>query len=542
MFGTDLSAIYIMDNNIAPILSESFGSCEASITASSEPFYVDLWQQASAQGITAILSAGDSGSAGCDPDGTSTNQDVANNGIAVSGLASTIYNVALGGTDFQNAGSTQNSPSGASTFWNATNATNGSFMQTSAKGYIPEWPWNDSCAATATTGSLGTCTAAIINPNSEPSAQNFGIDVVAGGGGPSSLTGTGGAAINPKPNYQSGINGMPAANFRQLPDISLFSGNGTNASFYVICQQDANSGTGSSTSSCDLNSPFNDFQGVGGTSAAAPAFAGIMAMVNQKTGQRQGNANFILYQLYKNNAAGTICASAANPASTCIFYDTVLGNNSVACAGGSTNCSNATSGGFGVLVDPTATTKPAYITKTGYDNATGLGSVNVTNLLNAWSSVSFPASTVTITSANPHDLHPRHRGDVQHHRLSDSRCRRRHFALHRHSAGTGTSRRRAPHHRRIHGKCTPSPSPAPAAQSRSPPLSCPAAQPIPSLPNIPATAFTPQAPPLPSPSPSPKKPAPPPSISSPSTPLVTRRSTRPARRSRTAAPTSSKSL
>ena len=401
MFGTDLSAIYIVDNNIAPILSESFGSCEASITASSEPFYVDLWQQASAQGITAILSAGDSGSAGCDPDGTSTNQDVANNGIAVSGLASTIYNVALGGTDFQNAGSTQNAPSGASTFWNATNATNGSFLQTSAKGYIPEWPWNDSCAATATTGSLGTCTAAIINPNSEPSAQNFGIDVVAGGGGPSSLTGTGGAAINPKPNYQSGINGMPAANFRQLPDISLFSGNGTNASFYVICQQDANSGTGSSTSSCDLNSPFNDFQGVGGTSAAAPAFAGIMAMINQKTGQRQGNANYILYQLYKNNAAGTICASAANPASTCIFYDTVLGNNSVACAGGSTNCSNTSSGGFGVLVDPTATTKPAYITKTGYDNATGLGSVNVTNLLNAWSSVSFPASTVTITSANP---------------------------------------------------------------------------------------------------------------------------------------------
>ena len=401
MFGTDLSAIYIIDNNIAPILSESFGTCEANITAASEPFYIDLWQQASAQGITAILSAGDSGSAGCDPDGASANQDVANNGIAVSGLASTIYNVALGGTDFQNAGATQNAPSGTSTFWNASNANNGSFMQTSAKGYIPEWPWNDSCAATATTGSLATCTAAIINLNSDPSAQNFGVDVVAGGGGPSSLTGTGGAAINPKPNYQSGINGMPTANFRQVPDVSLFSGNGTNASFYVICQQDANAGTGSSTSSCDLNSPFNDFQGVGGTSAAAPAFAGIMAMINQKTGQRQGNANYILYQLYKNNAAGTICASAANPAGTCIFYDTVLGNNSVACAGGSLNCSNATSGQFGVLVDPTATTKPAFITKTGYDNATGLGSLNVANLLTAWSGVSFPASTVTITSANP---------------------------------------------------------------------------------------------------------------------------------------------
>src|SRR5579871_1988624 len=116
MFGTDLSAIYIVDNNIAPILSESFGSCEATIGSSFEPFYVDLWQQASAQGITAIISSGDNGSAGCDP--TGSNQDVANGGIAVSGIASTAYNVATGGTDFQNAGSTQNSPSGTSSFWN----------------------------------------------------------------------------------------------------------------------------------------------------------------------------------------------------------------------------------------------------------------------------------------------------------------------------------------------------------------------------------------------------------------------------------------
>jgi subtilase family serine protease len=399
MFGTDLSASYIVDNNSAPILSESFGACEASIGSGFEPFYVSLWQQASAQGITAIVSAGDSGSAGCDPDPNASNQDVANDGLAVSGIASTAYNVALGGTDFQNAGTVQNDPSGTSSFWNATNAANGSLLQTSAKGYIPEWPWNDSCAAAATTGHLTTCTSAIITPNSNPSSANFGIDLVAGGGGPSTLpiSTSNSALINTKPSYQSGITGMPPANARQTPDISLFSGNGTNGSFYVICQQDANATAGSS---CDLtNNNFTDFQGVGGTSAAAPAFAGIVAMVNQKTGQRQGNANFVLYKLYKNNVAGTICQSAAAPASTCIFYDTVLGNNSVACAGGSKNCSATGSGSFGVLVDPTATTKPAYITGTGYDNATGLGSVNVTNLLNAWSSATstFTSDTVTLT-------------------------------------------------------------------------------------------------------------------------------------------------
>jgi hypothetical protein len=407
MFGTDLSASYIVDNNIAPILSESFGACEASIGSGFEPFYVNLWQQASAQGITAVVSAGDSGSAGCDPDPNAANQDVANDGIAVSGIASTAYNVALGGTDFQNFGGTQNHLGSTSTFWNATNSTNGSLTQTSAKGYIPEWPWNDSCAATATTGNLTTCPSSVVTPNSDPSSANFGIDLVAAGGGPSSLpiSTTNPALINTKPSYQVGINGMPAANARQTPDISLFSGNGTNASFYVICQEDANTGTGSSTSSCDLNSPFADFQGVGGTSAAAPAFAGIMAMVNQKTGQRQGNANFVLYQLYKNNVAGTICTSAASPASTCIFYDTVLGNNSVACAGGKPNCSTATGGQFGVLVDPTSTTKPAFITGTGYDNATGLGSVNITNLLNAWSTATFTADTVTLTPATTSITH-----------------------------------------------------------------------------------------------------------------------------------------
>ncbi len=385
LFGTDLSAIYIIDNNIAPVLSESFGACESSITSSGEAFYVDLWQQASAQGITAVISAGDNGSAGCDP--TGSNQDVASSGVAVSGFASTPYNVALGGTDFQNAGTTQNAPSGASSFWNTTNAPT---TQTSAKGYIPEWPWNDSCAALATSSNLGTCTNAIVNANSNPNAANFGVDIIAGSGGPS--------IFNAKPAYQTGINGMPSAAFRQLPDVSFFAGNGTNASFYIICQQDANTGTGSSSSSCDLNSPFADFQGVGGTSAAAPAFAAVMAMVNQKTGQRQGNANFVLYQLYKNGSASTICPSSATPASTCIFYDTVAGNNSVACAGGTTNCSNTTSGSFGVVVDPTKSTKtPAFVTGTGYDNATGLGSLNVTNLLNAWSSASFTADTVTLT-------------------------------------------------------------------------------------------------------------------------------------------------
>jgi hypothetical protein len=401
--GTDLSSIYIIDNNIAPIMSESFGACEASLGTTGEPFYIALWQQASAQGITVILSAGDSGSAGCDPAAAPANQDVATQGLAVSGLASTAYNVALGGTDFQNGAV-------PSPYWNTTNAAT---TQTSAKSYIPESTWNNSCANTAVAGNiaLNTCTAATINANNNSSSDNFGVDLVAGGGGPSSFT-----TLNPKPAWQSGVTGNPTDGVRDVPDISFFAGNGFNGSFYIICEMDANAGTGSNTSSCDLNSPYNDFQGVGGTSADAPAFAGVMALVNQKTGQRQGNANFVLYQLYKKNTAGTICTSnAASVAATgCIFYDTVTGNNSVACQGGTTNCSNTSTAAnqYGILVEPSSATTPAYVTTAGYDLTTGLGSLNVANLLTAWSTATFTADTVAITSPASGSVSIKHGSDV----------------------------------------------------------------------------------------------------------------------------------
>jgi hypothetical protein len=379
VLGTDLSAAYIIDNNLAPVMSESFSACETLITAAGEGFYDLVWEQASAQGITVIVSAGDSGSDSCDQG----NGDFSTSGLSVNGIASTPFNVAIGGTDFQNGAN-------PSPFWNTTNAAS---TQVSAKGYVPESTWNDGCASTAKLGSLGTCTAVIVNGNAQ--TQN---DLVGGGGGPSALTsGTPATPVNAKPSWQTGTPGNPADTFRDVPDISFFAGDGRNNSFYIICQTDANAANGGSATSCDLNSPFADFLGVGGTSAGAPAFAGIMALVNQKLG-RQGNANYVLYRVYKKNTAGTICTSAASPASTCIFYDTVTGNNSVACQGGTTNCSNTTSGSnqYGVLVDPNHTNTPAWVTTANYDLATGLGSLNAANLINAWDAGA--ADTVAITA------------------------------------------------------------------------------------------------------------------------------------------------
>jgi len=380
-FGGDLSALYIIDNDLAPVMSASYGECEAFLGTTGNAFYSTLWEQGAAEGITIVTAAGDTGSAGCD----SVFFGAAQYGLAVNGIASTPFNVAVGGTDFDDANS-------LSQYWNTSNV---SATESSAKSYIPERTWNDSCAQS---GQTTACTT--LNPE--------GWGVIAGGGGPSNCAISNGdfcMSGYAKPPWQTGT-GVPNDAVRDIPDLSLFSSNGVtdSASFYVFCQMDANTGSGSSTSSCDLNAPYLDFQGGGGTSFAAPAFAGIMAMVLQKTGKRQGNANYVLYPLAAQNGASCASNAAAVSNSSCIFYDVVTGNNSVECFGGYPNCSNTSlsSEGYGILVDPANNSLPAWMTTPGYDLATGLGSVNVTNLVNQWNSVSFaPTSTTLSLSTSP---------------------------------------------------------------------------------------------------------------------------------------------
>jgi len=386
--GADLSALYIVDNNLAPVMSESFGSCELAQGTAGNQFQNALWEQAAAQGISVTVATGDNGSADCDG-GTETS---AAQGLAVSGTASTPFNVAVGGTDFDDVSNT-------STFWQTTTTTSTAPVPASAKGYIPETTWNDSCAASG----LTSCSS--VNSN--------GNDLVAGSGGPSSCissdgqnlsTCTGGYA---KPTYQKlAVPGIPADGVRDIPDVSLFASDGNHNSAYIVCQADTN--PAGQTGSCNLNSPFQDFVLVGGTSGSTPSFAGILALVNQKTGQRQGNANAVLYQLAAaetfancNSSSRTNPAAPSNPA--CVFNDitnkATKSTISVACMAGSPNCSNTGNSGFGVLVDPKNKSSEAWNAGVGYDLATGLGSVDATNLLNTWGSISRTNPAVTLTSS-----------------------------------------------------------------------------------------------------------------------------------------------
>lgn len=373
--GVDTAAEYAVDNDIAPILSESFGSCEAQLGAAGNAFYNAMWQQAASEGITVVVASGDQGPAGCEPPPppqSNWSAQPATTGLAVSGLASTPYDVAVGGTDF-------NDFANASMYWSVNNAP---ITQASLLSYVPEIPYNDSCGnpvlATLGAGFTGDPES---DCNASAAITDQLVQVVGSGGGPSNCTGGAGGTNTctpghySKPSWQAGP-GVPADGARDIPDVSLFAGDGLSGSFYIVCQQDQNTPAGTP---CNLNSPYNDFVGFGGTSVSTQAFAGIMALVNQKAGGAQGNPNPVLYALASQQSQALIDVSAGGTASPC--------------QPSTPNCTRTSAGDtYGILTSGAA---PAYGAGAGYDLATGLGSVNVSNLVNAW------GPNFSISSQNP---------------------------------------------------------------------------------------------------------------------------------------------
>ena len=301
--GVDLSAQYIVNNNIAPVMSTSFGSCESDMGTAENNFYNSLWQQAAAQGITAFVSSGDSGASGCDSGGASKGT-----GRAVNGLASTPYNVAVGGTQFNE---------GSGSYWSSSNGAG----YTSALSYIPEVAWNES-------GAASSC------PSGDTCSELWS-------------TGGGVSSIYSKPSWQVAP-GVPPDSKRDVPDVSLTAAGHDG---YLVYTTALNSN----------NQPYTGLWVFGGTSCSSPSFAGLMALIVQKTGQRQGNANIRLYQLGKAQYGSNGAA---------VFHDVTSGNNSV----------------------PGVT---GYSCSTGYDLATGLGSVDANTLVNNWTA---GVTTVAITS------------------------------------------------------------------------------------------------------------------------------------------------
>ena len=365
-------------NNPPAIMSVSYGQCETENGAAANAAYNSAYQQAVAEGVSVFVAAGDSGAAGCD-----NSVSTATHGVGANAFASTPYNVAVGGTDFSDTFSGTNG-----IYWNTSNTS----TFASAASYIPEIPWNNSCAGALLSSYLGFglpygANSLCNDPSYGPSTQT----TVAGGGSPSACA-TGAPSIAgvvsgtckgwPKPSWQS-IVGNPHDGVRDTPDVSLFAADGLWSHYYVFCWSDTANGGAACT-----GDP-SGWSGAGGTSFSSPIMAGIQALVNQKMRARQGNPNPVYYQLAAaeyGSSGTTSCNSTLgrSVASSCVFYDVTQGDMDVNCTGNN-NCFDPTGPGTqGVLSTSNNSYNLAYGTTTGWDFATGIGSLNATNLVANW--------------------------------------------------------------------------------------------------------------------------------------------------------------
>lgn len=387
--GIFLSAEAVIDNNLADIMSLSYDDFEGD--SSSEATLVNnLWEQAASQGQTVVVSAGDTGPATEDGDLQHT---YARHGITVSALSSTAWNVSAGGTDFQDTynGLENDSAFGIGTFWNSSNGPG----EQSALGYVPEMPWNDTCASSIYNAYVEGATA-------DPAAlcgatSKADLYMVAGGGGPSTL--------HARPSWQNAtVYGLPPqlgtytnSTNRLQPDVSLFAANG----FWYHSLPSYESDSSSSISYA------------GGTSFVAPQLAGVFALIKQQTGERLGQPNYVLYSIAgaeygttsytatscNGSGAAGINTTSSLPASSCIFYDIQTGNNSVDCSARTTDCYVLSGKSYGILSTSSTAEDPAFSSNAGWDPATGLGSVNIANLVNKWQNAAAGGTLYTPTVA-----------------------------------------------------------------------------------------------------------------------------------------------
>jgi uncharacterized protein (TIGR03437 family) len=302
IYAPDVSdaAQYAIDQNLAPVLTMSYGLCEALTPRSDAMSLQASAKQANAQGITWFAASGDSGATDCDGgDSRPTGR------LSVDLPAGVPEVTGVGGTTFAE---------GSGSYWNSTSDTNGA----SVLSYIQESAWNDTAAS----------------------------DLAASGGGAS--------VYFSKPSWQTGA-GVPNDNARSVPDIA-FAASANHDGFMIYTD--------------------GSLAIIGGTSAGAPSVAGIAVLLNHylvsggvQTSAGLGNINPRLYALAQ---------SAPD-----VFHDVTTGDNiiTVTCTARSRNCSAGTFG---------------FNAGAGYDQVTGLGSVDAYKLVTTWHD---PGSVATLAAA-----------------------------------------------------------------------------------------------------------------------------------------------
>jgi hypothetical protein len=361
--GVDDSASWAIDQQLAPVISYSYGLCEAFVTESFITADEAVYKQGATEGISFFAAAGDGGAASCDAD--LGNNPPAVLGASVSYPASSAYITGVGGTEFNE---------GSGSYWNPTNGTTDGG---SAKSYIPELGWNDSVLVgtfDATGGGPSNCAKG----TTTTSVDGFAFEVC-------NAPPNGGF---PKPTWQNGI--TPADGVRDVPDISFSASNANDA--YIVCapQSEVVQGSTVTTSTCatsvsDALTQFNPPSAFGGTSASTPVAAGMAVLLNQYLGGPVGLVNNQLYTvLYKNHAS--------------VFHDVLGGTSTTGTGDTSDNIEECTDGqpSFEPSALQCSSGTIGTAAGTGYDMVTGLGSLDINAFIVAWGS-SRATTTTTIS-------------------------------------------------------------------------------------------------------------------------------------------------
>lgn len=312
--GVDIALAYNVNTLLDPVMTISFGACESESGSAEVDYLKQEFETAASEGIATFVSADDSGAAGCD---TAFAPAPAAQAASINALCSSGDVTCVGGTEF-------NDLLTPTLYWSAANSNDG---YESALSYIPEGAWNEPTTA-----------------NSQGQTE---YRIAEGGGGAS--------AYISKPVWQTGV-GVPNDGFRDVPDVA-----------FTAAEHDGYLGCfAAGGASCETTNQGTAVSVFYGTSATAPAMAGIAALLNTKMGAAQGNLNPMLYGL---------AASSQD-----VFHDVTPASSGVTgCTVEEPSmCNNSTPG-----VSSLSGGLAGYSVGMGYDQATGLGSVDVAKLLSA---------------------------------------------------------------------------------------------------------------------------------------------------------------
>jgi hypothetical protein len=382
------SVQYAVSQNIAPVISFSYGACELANSSTGSASIQQVAQQANSQGITWLASSGDAGAAGCDPQGQNP---LAQKGMSVNVPADVPEVTGVGGTMFNE---------GNGSYWTPTNTSTGA----SALGYIPETAWNESSATIGLLASGGGYSTFFTRPTWQTGS---GINFTARGVPDVSMTAAG------HDGYRTVINGQTFISSGTSAATPVFAGLVVLLNQYQVAKGfQAKAGQGNINPNlyklAAIQGIFND---ITSGNNIVPCATGTPNCTNGSYGYSAGagydvvtglgsvNANNLITR-WNSQVLGTTTTVTANPTSLALSASTQV-TAAVKPSGSSGNVDGTVAFNLGTVTLGSATLVNSAATITVYGSQLASGSDTITVTYSGSASYAPSSGSVTVTVAVP---------------------------------------------------------------------------------------------------------------------------------------------